>query len=66
MDGRQFDTEDEKFDPAGASSLMQSKKTWSKLNPLFMDTRVFNMSSAEYMPELSKPGGLERMEKDAT
>jgi len=27
-----------------------------------MDTRVFNMSSAEYIPELSKPGGLEQLE----
>ena len=44
--------------------MMQSKNTWSKLNPLFMDTRVFNLSSGDYMPELSKPGGLERLEKD--
>jgi hypothetical protein len=42
MMGRTFDTEAEKFDEEGASSLMASKKTWGKLNPLFLDTRIFN------------------------
>ena len=45
---------------------MQSKNVKSKLNPLFMDTRVFNMSSAMYMPELSKPVGIEALEKDGS
>ena len=62
--GRTFDTEAEKFDEAGASSLMASKKTWGKLNPLFLDTKVFNQSSNDYAPELSKPAGLEQYEKD--
>jgi len=62
--GRTFETEEEKFDEAGASSLMASKKTWSKLNPLFLDTRVFNVGSNDYAPELSKPTGLEQYEKD--
>ena len=38
---------------------MQSKHTQSKLNQLFVDTRVFNLSSNEYLQELSKPGAVE-------
>ena len=63
MIGKTFDTEAEKFDEACAQSLMSSKKTWGKLNPLFMDTRVFNQSCMEYQPELSKAQGLEEYEK---
>ena len=62
--GRTFDTEAEKFDEEGAASLMASKKTWGKLNPLFLDTRMFNQSSQDYAPELSKPAGLEQYEKE--
>lgn len=34
------------------------------MNALFLDTRVFNMSSAEYIPELSLPGALERLNSE--
>lgn len=61
---RKFDTEEEKFDGLGAGNLMSSKHTQSRTNALFLDTRVFNMSSAEYMPELSLPGALERLNSD--
>ena len=54
-----FDNDLEKFDMSGAATLMQSKNTMSKQNSLFLDTRQFNMSSKKYIPQLSKPGGLE-------
>lgn len=34
------------------------------MNSLFLDTKVFNMSSAEYIAELSLPGALERLNSD--
>ena len=61
---RRFDSEEEKFDGLGAGNLMSSKHTQSKINSLFLDTKVFNMSSAEYIPELSLPGALERLNSD--
>ena len=57
----QFDNDNEKFDTLGAGNLLSSKPTQSKLNALFMDTRVFNMSSAQYIPDLSLPGALDRL-----
>ena len=61
---RQFANEEEKFDTLGAGNLMSSKHTQSKMNALFLDTRVFNMSSAEYIPELSLPGALDRLNSE--
>ena len=61
---RRFENEEEKFDGLGAGNLMSSKHTQSKMNSLFLDTKVFNMSSAQYMPELSLPGALERLNSD--
>jgi len=58
-----FDNDLEKFDASAATTLMNSKHTQSKLNALFLDTRQFNMSSQEYIPELSKPGALELYDK---
>lgn len=43
---------------------MVSKQTQSKMNSLFQDTRMFNMSSVMYNSELSKPGALEELDKD--
>ena len=61
---RKFENDEEKFDTLGAGNLMSSKHTRSKTNALFLDTKVFNMSSAQYMPELSLPGALERLNSD--
>jgi hypothetical protein len=61
---RKFETAEEKFDTLGAGNLMSSKHTQSKMNSLFLDTKVFNMSSAEYIGELSLPGALERLNSD--
>ena len=30
---------------------------------MFLDTNLFNMSSTDYIPELSKPGALELYDK---
>jgi len=43
---------------------MQSKMTQSKMNSLFQDTRMFNVSSAQYNSNFSKPGALELLDKD--
>lgn len=48
----------DKFDSAGASNLMQSKHTKSKMNSLFLDTKMFDTSSLHYDASLSKPGAL--------
>ena len=54
----------ELFDSTGAANLMQSKMTQSKMNSLFQDTRMFNVSSAQYNSNFSKPGALELLDKD--
>jgi len=61
---RRFENDEDKFDGLGAGNLMSAKHTQSKMNSLFLDTKVFNMSSAQYMPELSLPGALERLNSD--
>lgn len=53
-----------RFDRAGAANMMQSKHTQSKQNSLFLDTRMFDMISVEYNPDLSKPNALESIDKD--
>ena len=41
--------------------MMSSKHAQSRVNSLFLDTRVFNTSSKEYISDLNKPGALERL-----
>ena len=57
-----FDPDQERFDDEAATTMMQSKHTLSKLNSLFLDTKIFNMTKPEYMPELSMPGSLEKID----
>ena len=69
LDGRAgptqtFDSEADKFDSTGAANLMMSKGTQSKMNSLFMDTKMINQSSLSYNPNLSKPGALEQLDKN--
>ena len=58
-----FDTDGEKFDSEAATTAMLSKHTTSKMNSMFMDTKMFNMSKPQYMKELGLPGSLERIDK---
>lgn len=54
----------EKFDENGAFNLIDSKKTLNKLNPLFVDTKLFDMSNRGYIPNLDRPETLEKYEKE--
>lgn len=56
-----FTGEDSFFDGTGATNLMSSKHTQSRMNSLFLDTNLFNTSSTGYVAELNQPGALERL-----
>jgi len=53
------------FDNEAALNMIRSKHTTSKLNNMFLDTKVFNQSKPEYIEDLSLPGSLERIDSQA-